>query len=368
VERVKPTRALNGAPEQLDRAPEQLDCALARLKATRSGTNLPSQGLILRADSAIELPAETTQVSRTFILPHAKLIRPARATDEASISPHARLLEGPAILTITPRKLPTSSSTSSTSSHTLSTTSSQVPSIYFTAPTSDKSLTSVRVETRRDPIVLDPDTRDNRVHAPRPSYTLRVVQPALLAAAYNALFSPRLTSPPPTSRFVACSRSASALSTSASSMSLGNTTPINTNNKCSKSSFERRPFMVRSNSTSSTKSWMIRAYHNLQLEWDRTLRPRPNLTGPRLVSAESSHRLNSSTSPNSTGLTEVGQPGPCLNAPPPQLLKYPVPPVCRAECWRCALAGRRLTRNRIVRLRSRSCGPGRRTRRRRTSR
>jgi hypothetical protein len=134
VERVKPTRALNGAPEQLDRAPEQLDCALARLKATRSGTNLPSQGLILRADSAIELPAETTQVSRTFILPHAKLIRPARATDEASISPHARLLEGPAILTITPRKLPTSSSTSSTSSHTLSTTSSQVPSIYFTPP------------------------------------------------------------------------------------------------------------------------------------------------------------------------------------------------------------------------------------------
>jgi hypothetical protein len=80
AERIEPMLALNSAPEQLD-------CVLARLEATRLGTNLPSQGLILRADSAIELPADMTQVSRTFVLPHAKLIHPAHATDKAFISP-----------------------------------------------------------------------------------------------------------------------------------------------------------------------------------------------------------------------------------------------------------------------------------------
>jgi hypothetical protein len=319
AERVKPTRALNGVPKQLD-------CALARLAATCSGTNLPSQGLILRADSAIESPADTTQVSCTFVLPHAELIHPAHATDKAFISPRAQLLEGPAILTITPQELPTSSSISSTSSSTLLTTFSQVPSIYFTAPASNKLLMSVRVETRCNLVVLDPGARNERVHAPRLSYTLRVVQPALLVAAYNKPFLPQLTSLPPMSRFAVHSCSASGLSTSGLSMSLGNTTQTNMNHARSKSSLECRSLTVCSNSTSSTELWMIHAYHNLQLEWDQTLWPCPNPTGPSLVSAEKLSKLALSTLLSNTGPTKVGQPGPCSNVPPPQPLMYQVPP------------------------------------------
>jgi hypothetical protein len=80
AERVKPMHALNGAPKQLNRA-------LARLEATHLGTNLPSHRLILWADSAIELPLDTAQVSHTFVLPHAELICPACATDKVFISP-----------------------------------------------------------------------------------------------------------------------------------------------------------------------------------------------------------------------------------------------------------------------------------------
>jgi hypothetical protein len=206
----------------------------------------------------------------------------------------------------------------------------------------------VHVETRCNLIVLEPNTHNKCVHAPCLLYTLRVVQLALLAATYNAPFLPQLTSPPPTSRFIVCSCSAWGLLTSALSMSLGNTTQTNTNNAHSKSSFEHRPLTVHSNSTSLTKLWMIRAYHNLQLEWDQMLRPCPNPTGPSLVSAQRLNRRDLSTSPNSTGLTEVGQPRPCSNAPPPPPLTYQVPPICRAKCWRCALAGYRLTRNRTA--------------------
>jgi hypothetical protein len=280
-----------------------------------------------------------------------------------------QLLEGPAILTIIPQELPTSSSIASTLSSTLLTTSSQVPSIYFTAPASNKLLTSAHVEMRCNLVMLDPDACNKRVHAPCPLYMLRVVQPALLAAAYNAPFLPQLMLPPPTSRFVARSCSASGRSISALSMNPNKITQIDTNNMRSKLSFERRLLMVRSNSTSSTKLWMICAYHNSQLEWDQMLQPRPNPMGLSPVSAKRSNRPGLSTLPSSIGPTKVGQPGPCLIVLPPQPLTYRVlPPHMLGQVLAVRTCGPQTytTQNCVTALTL--CRPGRQTCRQQTSR